>query len=158
MTSSTLTRNDFSTIKHPISPHETHSPFKRTCDERRESSVSPSQPPSPAIKEEYQRPLPSIESRVYNPERIQFGLDPDRTPRRFEFQVPFPPLRSSPPLADNKAQGYGISRLGGCTSECANVEFRFKSDDEFMFRGPNTALTSVLNALPEIAKLFRQCD
>ncbi len=160
MTSSTLTRNEFSAqaLKHSISPHEKHDPFKRRCDEEQRCSVSPAHLPSPAIKEEYGRPLSSVESRTYDPEHIQFGLDSDRTPRRFEFWVPFPPHRSPPPSADNKAQDYGISRSSGCMSDCAIVKFRIKSDHELMFKGPDTALTPFLNALPEMAKLFSQFD
>ena len=160
MTSSTLTQNEFlaQASKHPTSPLEKHGPFKRPCDEAQRCSVSPIDLPSPVVKEEYDHPLPSVESRTYNPEHIQFGLDPDRTPRRFDFRVPFPPHRSPPPPADDKAQDYRISRSGGCMNDCAIVEFRIKSDHELMFKGPDTALTPFLNALPEMAKLFSQCD
>jgi len=158
MTSSTLTQNESSpqTLKHSISLHDKHGPFKRKCDEEQRCSVSPIHLPSPAIKEEYEQPLlPSVESRTYNPEHIQFR-DPDVTSRLFNFRFPYSTHRSPSPLADNKAQDYETSRSGGCTSDCAIVEFRIKSDQEVMFKGPDTAFTNFLHALPEIARIFPQ--
>lgn len=158
MTSSTLARNEFSAqaLKHSISPHENHGSFKRTCDEEKRYSLSPTHIPSPAIKEEYDHPLPSVET--YDPEHIRFGLDPDRTPRRFDFRAPFPPHHSPPPPGDDKRQDYGTRRSGGCMSDCAIVEFRVKSDHELMFKGPDTAMTTFLKALPEITTLLSQYD
>jgi len=140
-----------------ISPHEKHGPLKRTFDE-----VSPTHLPSPIKKEYIERPLPSVESRPYNPDHMPHGHvrfgdpeDPDRTPRNFDFRIPYPTQRSPPPSAGNKVQEYGTSCSGGCMSDCAIVEFRIKSDDhEITFKGTKKSLTTLLDALPEIANFF----